>query len=289
MITPLVWNYNEVYHLSETGARGSESTMQTLEKLRAIFAEQERIHATFPSIERMVTSHTIRSVDRGGGRGFVIWSDLGGLSDDQIDAVIEAEKAYFTGQNQAFEWKVYREDPPVNLVDRLIAHGFEAEEWETLLVCELDTVQPRLFDGRGHRVERVTDAAGIDEVVTVEEAVWGPDERELDDWLHRLMADSSDRFRLYLVRDGEMAVGAAWMTVTPGSEFGSLWGGSVRPEYRGRGVYGALLAARAGEARRMGLRYLMIDAGSMSLPIVEAHGFVRLSESIPCVYTPPGT
>ncbi|MCC6192435.1 MAG: hypothetical protein IT318_25685 [Anaerolineales bacterium] len=52
------------------------------------------------------------------------------------------------------------------------------------------------------------------------------------------------------------------------------------PAQSGRGRYTALLAARAQEARRRGVRYLTIDASPMSRPIVARHGFTYLTNTI---------
>ena len=59
--------------------------------------------------------------------------------------------------------------------------------------------------------------------------------------------------------------------------FAGLWGGSTLAAYRGRGLYTAVLATRVREAHARGVPYLTIDAGAMSRPIVERHGFVTIT------------
>jgi predicted acetyltransferase len=49
------------------------------------------------------------------------------------------------------------------------------------------------------------------------------------------------------------------------------------PGHRRRGLYTALLAARAQEARRRGARFLTVDASPMSQPILEKLGFRCIS------------
>ena len=71
------------------------------------------------------------------------------------------------------------------------------------------------------------------------------------------------------------------------SAFASLWGGSTLPELRGRGLYTGLLAARLQEARARGARYLTVDAGPMSRPILERRGFRLLTHATACTW-PPG-
>ena len=70
-----------------------------------------------------------------------------------------------------------------------------------------------------------------------------------------------------------------------GDPFGSLWGGSTLPEHRGRGIYSSLVAARAGEARERGCRWLTVDCSPMSLPILERRGFERLAVTTPFIWT----
>jgi hypothetical protein len=53
-----------------------------------------------------------------------------------------------------------------------------------------------------------------------------------------------------------------------------LWGGATNPEWRGKGIYRALTAARASAAVATGVRYLHSDCTAMSRPILERSGLV---------------
>jgi GNAT superfamily N-acetyltransferase len=53
-------------------------------------------------------------------------------------------------------------------------------------------------------------------------------------------------------------------------------GGSVRPKFRGRGVYRALVAARLEIARRAGVEGLCVWGGEMSGPILARLGFEKV-------------
>ena len=78
--------------------------------------------------------------------------------------------------------------------------------------------------------------------------------------------------------------GAAWIYFHHGSSFASLWGGSTLPQYRGQGLYSALLAVRACEAQAHGFRFLTVDASPMSRPILEKHGFKQLAVARACMW-----
>ena len=73
-----------------------------------------------------------------------------------------------------------------------------------------------------------------------------------------------------------------WIIFPEGSVFGGLWGGSTLSQYRGRGLYTALLAIRAQEARGRGVRYLTVDASPMSRPILEKFGFQAIAFAYAC-------
>jgi len=77
-----------------------------------------------------------------------------------------------------------------------------------------------------------------------------------------------------------------WVRYAKGTEFASLWGGSTLPSWRRRGIYRALVAARARLAVASGYRYLQVDASDNSRPILERLGFVGLTVTVPYVFRP---
>lgn len=88
--------------------------------------------------------------------------------------------------------------------------------------------------------------------------------------------DGQDRFTHIAFLDGK-PVGAGFSV---GGSTGFLMGGAgVLPSARGRGVYRALLAARWSEVQRLGKEGLVIQAGSMSRPILQRCGFQIVGET----------
>ena len=87
---------------------------------------------------------------------------------------------------------------------------------------------------------------------------------------------------IYVAYADDQPVSTAWIYCSPGSQFASLWGGSTLSEYRGQGFYSALLSIRAQEARDRGIRYLTVDASTMSQPILEGFGFEKIATTYPC-------
>src|SRR5205085_8271441 len=86
--------------------------------------------------------------------------------------------------------------------------------------------------------------------------------------------------------DGQ-PVATAWTYFNPGSRFAGLFGGSTLEGYRGRGLYRALLQARAQAAIARGYRFLLVETREMSRPIVMRHGFRLLAEPHDCGWVYP--
>lgn len=257
-----------------------EGTM-THDELRQIFDREQRRAIEFPNIRREVTPHTIRHVVLSGEHGgaFVLHSRL---DETNADAAIDAEIACFEGLGLDFEWKAFDYDTPADLVARLAKRGFEIEDPDAVMVLDLADAPDALWQPITHDVRRLTDPAALTVIVEIQEAVWG----EKYDWLARALADEmaydSERIQFYVAYAGGVPACAAWLRFHPPTQFASLWGGSTLPAYRNRGLYTAVLAARAQEARRCGCRFLTIDASPMSRPIAEKHGFRLLTYAHAC-------
>jgi GNAT superfamily N-acetyltransferase len=98
-----------------------------------------------------------------------------------------------------------------------------------------------------------------------------------------------DTVSIVLATAGDEPVCAARMEFAPGTAFAGLWGGGTVKEWRGRGIYRALVAHRARIAAEHGYRYLQVDASDDSRPILSRLGFAALSTTTPYLITaPPG-
>jgi GNAT superfamily N-acetyltransferase len=222
-----------------------------------------------------------------GGAGWcgVVWSDLDAGT---ADAVIEEQVAYFAGRGEQFEWKSYSYDQPPDLGARLLAHGFVAEEAEALMVA--DAGQIARHEGAegvlpgGVRLLPVTDEAGVELMIDVHDRVFGPDPQLRGSLLAQLR--NSPEFNvLVLAMAGDTPVCAARVSFDA-TDFAGLWGGGTLPEWRGRGIYRAMVGYRARLAAERGYRYLQVDASPMSRPILERLGFVCLAMTTPYVWSP---
>jgi len=207
-----------------------------------------------------------------GSEHTIIFSNLNATD---ADAAIAGQAAFFRSIDAEVEWKVYGHDLPVDLDRRLRAAGFEPQEREALMAFDLARDLPGEPVPPGVEIRRITDAAGLEDLIAVSSAAFGRDDRWRIDVLRPRLADPS--LALYVAYADGRPVSGARVELAPGRSFAGLWGGGTLPGYRSRGIYRGLVAARAREALRRGYRYLTVDARETSRPILERLGFSVLT------------
>jgi len=94
--------------------------------------------------------------------------------------------------------------------------------------------------------------------------------------------------RMFVAEGGDLVVSAGWVRFPSGTEFATFWGGATHPDWRGRGIYRALVAYRARLAAERGCRYIEVDASDNSNPILQRLGFVPVTTTTPYVWSPGG-
>lgn len=250
--------------------------MNTQEVL-ALYDRDQRREIDFPGMRRDALPHLIRFVRPMPGMSFVLYSEL---DETTADAAIDEQVAYFTRLRSDFEWKAYSHDRPADLVARLVARGFVAEEADAIMALDVAAAPASLLGLPAADVRRLTRPDQLSDVVNVLEPVWGED----FSWVH-------NRLGAHMAIPGYLSVFVAYVAGVPAcagwtyynaGHFAGLWGGSTLPAFRGQGLYTAVLAARVREALERGVPYLTIDAGEMSRPIVARHGFELLTMATAC-------
>ena len=252
------------------------SRMNTQEIL-ALFDRELRVEIEDPDMQMESLPLVIRHVRADPGMGFIRHSRLNEIN---ADAAIREQMAYFAQRNLPFEWDVFAYDKPSDLAERLVAYGFkpdlEPADPGAVLVLDLQKAPPPLLTPVTADVRLVAKHGQLDDVVHVEEQVWGGN----FDWLkarlegHLHIPGYLSVYVAYL--EGQPAC-CGWVYYHPHSHFATLRGGSTVPAYRQRGLYTAVLSVRVQEAIGRGYRFLTIDASLMSRPILEKHGFQLLT------------
>ncbi|MCX4819553.1 GNAT family N-acetyltransferase [Streptomyces sp. NBC_01142] len=225
----------------------------------------------------------VRQVGADGDWNGVVWS---GLDPATADAAIAEQVRYFSSQGREFEWKLYSYDRPDDLGERLRAAGFVAEPEETVMVAEVRGLRTAVDLPEGVELRPVTGPAGVELVADVHEQAFGTSSARLREQLLAQLTQTPETVTMVVATADDLPVCAARMELHPGTEFASLWGGGTLPAWRGRGIYRALIAHRAGIAAERGIRYLQVDASSQSWPILRRLGFTPLSTTTPYVYGP---
>lgn len=253
-------------------------------ELLALFDRQQRIEVEYPGTRKDALPHVVRFVRPTPGMSFILYS---WLDQANADAVIQEQIDYFASLQQPFEWKAYDHDSPPDLKDRLVAHGFEPQEPDAVMVLDLRQAPPALLGPPAADVHRLDRPDQLGDVVRVEEQVWGGS----FDWIRARLGQHMQipgYMSVYVAYAGGQPACCGWVTFQPNSQFATLWGGSTVPAYRRRGLYTAVLAARVQESLRRGCRYLAIDASPMSRPIVARHGFRLLTYAHDCEWKGSG-
>ncbi|HEX3298392.1 MAG TPA: GNAT family N-acetyltransferase [Nocardioides sp.] len=230
--------------------------------------------------------------------GFVSYESLEEVgAPDAVDALIAETVAYFAGQPEVeeFEWKTRGHDWPADLDQRLRAHGLEPDEVETVMVGEAshlavdvalpDGVTVRRVDQLPERQALVTEASEVAAQIFGD----GPSGEEMLERLDRTQGLEQFWVAEAATEEGSRVVCSGRLARVEGTEFAGIWGGSTLPEWRGKGIYRALTAARARAALADGVRYINSDCTAMSRPILERSGLVAVTTTTPYVWRRPGS
>src|SRR5262249_30080038 len=148
-------------------------------------------------------------------------------------------------------------------------------EQETLVIAPIGalTAEPTLPDGVSLR--EIVEHGDLNPIAELNGVVYGrrPQYGWMDELANERAADP-DGLRIFAAQAGDQMVSAGWVRFPSGTEFATYWGGATHPDWRGRGIYRALVAHRARLAAARGCRYVQVDASDDSNPILQRLGFV---------------
>ncbi|WP_432536215.1 GNAT family N-acetyltransferase [Kineococcus arenarius] len=219
-------------------------------------------------------------------RGFIDPPVDTGLRGRDLDELIAQQRDFFAARGEAVEWKVRAHDQPIDLPQRLLAAGFIPEDTETVVIGASEQMATDPVLPSGVTLREVAERVDFERIAAMESQVWNADWSWLaEDLLTRVTAAPEDVRVLVAEAEGQV-VSAAWLVVKPGTGFAGLWGGSTVSQWRGRGIYRALVARRAQLALQRGVRYLQVDASDDSKPILVRLGFVEVTATTPYVWNP---
>ncbi|MBT2483640.1 MULTISPECIES: GNAT family N-acetyltransferase [unclassified Microbacterium] len=219
-----------------------------------------------------------------GGHLFVTYQEL----DDPVRRV--SEVAALLAEDDSIrnaEWKTRTHDHAPGLADALTAAGFVADEAESVMLGDASTlVAAEVPDGV--TVRKVTTPDGIRAALDMQDSVFGGDpkaERMLPAILQQHRDGGS--VEVWVAEADGLIVSAGRIEPVVGTAFAGVWGGATLPEYRGRGIYRALTAARVRSMMSRGVRWIHSDSTEASRPILERAGLVKVTETVPWLWERP--
>jgi len=233
-----------------------------------------RVHIEYPEARKQVTDDVVRFLRKPPGMNFVSYT----FADDRdLDRIIDEQLKFFSPMDQPFTWKVYEHDRRPYLVEKLISRGLVFEDGDPgqVMILDVKKASPPLLQQEKADIRRIREPQGLKDVVLVMDQVYG----NTNAWVYDRLGGHLEipgYLSVYVAYVDDQPASVAW-TYFPKGIFAQLFAGSTMPIYRKRGLYTGLLATRLQEIRARGYRVAVVEAGSMSRPIVAKHGFQYLT------------
>lgn len=221
-----------------------------------------------------------------GGRGWVTYPRLRGVDADTVRAWVAAALDHYRSDEAIIrvEWKTRQHDDAPGLHDALVDHGFVRGEPESIMLGETRALALDAPLPDGVALRTVTEEADVRAMCLMLDEAFGEQvsDRLADGLLHRLSLE--DGMELWVAEaDGEM-VAAGRLEPVAGTDFAGIWGGATLPRWRGRGLYRALLSARAHSALALGKSLVQSDSTEYSRPVLERYGLVKVGTTTPYLW-----
>ncbi|HET8779137.1 MAG TPA: GNAT family N-acetyltransferase [Agromyces sp.] len=257
----------------------------------AAYDEQLRTDAETPSAIKVTRLGPLRLVTFLNGRGFVTYQNLGGADERGIRSLVSEALAYYRADPEItrVEWKTRGHDIAPGLHEALLEHGFTPDEPESIMIGEAMGLVVDVALPEGVTLRRVTAEPDVRAMSAMEDEAFGePVVKETAD-AHLRRLSLRDGMELWVAEFDDRIVSAGRLEPVRGTSFAGIWGGATRPEWRRRGIYRALTAARARSALDKGKTLIHSDSTEYSRPILERSGLLKVSTTTPYRWRRPPT
>jgi len=238
-----------------------------------LYDKELREQVEYPEARKEVTADVVRFIREAPGMNFVSYTYA---DEARLDGVVKNEVAYFALLNQPFTWKVFDHDPLPNVGEILKSNGFVRDDNPgDVMLLDAEDTPAQLLEPVTADIRRITDPEGLKDIIFVLDNVWGGS----NTWVNGRLGGHlkvPGYLSAYVAYMGDVPASIGW-TYFPKGHFATLFAGSTLSEYRKHGLYTSILATRVQEIRKRGYRYAVVEAGDMSKPIVQKHGFEYLT------------
>jgi len=243
--------------------------------LLALYEAELRRDAWVPGLPLERLPEVSRYYDAAQRETLIMWHRFDAAD---TETIVQRELAHFRNAG-GFAWKVYAEDGPANLVDCLIANGLTSERGEAdgLMVAPAADMAIAFPLSAGVRIHEVKSSAEMHLLSAVWDAVWPEENGGWVEVLSEALEATPERLRILIAMVDDKPSASGYAILDPRGNFAYLGGGGVVPGLRGKGLYRALVHARAAISRDANIRHLAIEASPASRPILEQLGFERLT------------
>jgi hypothetical protein len=264
----------------------TENETDTKARLLAAYDAQLRTEAETASALSVRVLGPLRLATQLGNRGFVTYRDLGEADEAAVGRLVTDALAHFTADPSItrIEWKTRGHDRAPGLIAALIKNGFEPEDEESIMIGEAAALAVDVELPPGVTLRRVEEEADVRAAARMQDEIFGdpPSERSGDVAMRRI--ELNPDHELWVAEADGLLVSAGAIDPVPGTDFAGIWGGATREEWRKRGIYRAMTAARARSALARGKTLINSDSTEYSRPILERSGFLKVSTTTPYIW-----
>ena len=180
------------------------------------------------------------------------------------------------------EWKTRGHDHAPGLHEALLDNGFVAEETESIMIGRAQSLAVDVELPDGVSLRRVSDEVDVRAMCAMQ--AWPSATRRPRSmrWPRPCSGGcADDGMELWVAEAHGRVVSAGRLEPVPDTAFAGVWGGATLEEWRGRGIYRALTAARARSALALGKTLMHSDSTEYSRPILERSGMLKVSTTTP--------
>lgn len=214
------------------------------------------------------------------GRGFVSYRDLSGANSASIRWLVARAVTHFESAPGVVEveWKTRSHDDAPGLEAALVEHGFVPGVAESVMVGTAESLAVEVPVPEGVLLRRITSERDVRRMAQMQSEVFGEPPQ-----FEQLLAevDGDHKVEYWIAEAAGEVISAGRLNPVPDTVFAGIWGGATRPEWRGKGIYRALTAARARSALRNGKTLIHSDSTQDSRQILERYGFTHITDTVP--------
>ncbi len=197
------------------------------------------------------------------------------MSDDEAEAQIATMIDYYRVRGVAqFVWRAWPSVQPVDLGERLLAHGFTTRPPAPSMGADLHQLPPSWPTTTGVSIARVKDSASLTSWAGVVRGVYDTSEAFADFLIRAFSGEVGNpnaAVRHYVAWVEGQAVACA--TLFLGAGVAGIYRVATLTQWRGRGIGGAVVLAALREARDVGYCFAMLRSSEMAHHLYQQLGF----------------